>query len=99
MHYRGSEGDPLLPTSREASREVMLAPLQPTGFQHPVNFFWLQPPGHPIDAAVEGEVLQNGEVIVEGELLTHIANARSHIGSAQIRCFPRQFDMSTGGRQ
>src|SRR6185503_17335971 len=53
--------------------------------------------GHAIDAAEELEVLANGQVVVEGELLGHVPDALPHVLRAEIPPLARELDLAPGG--
>ena len=71
-----AKGEALLPAAREFGGARMPVVLQPRHGEHPVLARGLLIAGQAIDAAVEIDVLLDGEFVVEREPLAHVADAR-----------------------
>ena len=71
---RAAQGQPLLPAAREDGRRLAAVPGQPRHFDHPLLPRPFLFPRDAVDAAVEVDVLLDGEVLVEREFLAHVAD-------------------------
>ena len=67
--------DALLPATRQRARELLPAVGEPRAREHRVDPRAPGSQGHAVDARIEGEVLEDGEVLVEAEALGHVADA------------------------
>src|SRR5205807_7663737 len=85
----GPEGHTLLPSARKASRDLILLSFQPRKRQHPINFLAALARRYSVNASEEIEVLLDREVIVQRELLGHVAHALTRPTRPQIPLAPQ----------
>src|SRR5215216_5734482 len=81
MHERACEREPLLPPARQrpraATREIVNVSQVDYGLASPFQPLALQA----IDVSVEIYVLPHGQVLIEAELLRHVANVLANFVS------------------
>ena len=70
----GAEREPLLPAARELARDLLLAPLEPEPADHRLG--GARRTRQAVDARDEFKILAHGKILVEAEVLRHVANAR-----------------------
>ena len=71
---RAAERQPLLPAHGQRPRQASLASLEAGHLEHPGQAAVDRLPGQPVGAAEKADVLGDGEVLVERELLGHVAD-------------------------
>src|SRR5262249_15804677 len=69
-------GQPLAIAAREPAGQDVLAADQVGQLEHPLDAYPPLPAGDAVDGGVERDVLDRGQVVVEGEALGHVADGR-----------------------
>ncbi len=97
VHDRRAEGDPLLPAAGQARDHPVAFLLQTREPQHPVDFLVALLVRDAVHAGKEREVLGDRHVLVERELLRHVAHLPADLRRAQV--LPRTGELGhTTGR-
>ena len=99
VQHRRAEGHPLLPAPRQLAGGHVPLTLQPAAGQHPVDPLAAQGAGDGVDPGIERQVLADREVVVEGELLAHVADPAQQVPAAQPAGLPRQGHLAGAGFQ
>src|SRR5262249_27646739 len=97
VHDRRAERDTLLPSSGQASRDLVFSSLEARERQDPGNLLLALAVGNPVDAGEELEVLANRQVVVEGKLLRHVAEALSDVLGVKIAALAGQPHLAATG--
>src|SRR5208283_2586396 len=84
VHDGGAEGDTLLPASRQTAGDLVFLPFEPRERHHPAYFLVALTRGHAVDASEKTEIFSDGHIVVEGELLRHIADLLANVFRAQV---------------
>ncbi len=96
MHNCSAEGHALLPSSRQAARDLVLLSLEPRKGKHPANLFFAVLIRHAVDARKEIEVLANRQVVIQREFLRHVTDALADSFRSQISTCATQLHGSAG---
>ena len=99
VQHRAAKRQPLLPSAREFSRkpikirpetvqldDFIHAPLQPIG-------------GQAVNAPIEREILVDRQIVVQTELLRHVADAFAHFFRMRANVEPFDLRRAAGKRQ
>src|SRR5207249_9231705 len=78
VHDRRAKRHALLPPARQAARQLTALALEARELEHPALAGRPPTRRHAVDAGEEVEVLVDGEVVVERELLRHVADLLPH---------------------
>ena len=79
-----AEGHTLLPPARQTSRDLVLLALQPRKRQHPLYFLVAFALGYAVNAGEEIQVFLDRKVVVQGELLRHVADPLAYGSRPQL---------------
>src|SRR6266508_4660142 len=97
VHHRRPEGHALLPAAGQAAGDLAAAVLEAGEGEDPSLPLFAALGRHAVDAGEEVQVLDDGEVVVQGELLGHVADPLPHALRAKPAAFAGQLDVP-GGR-
>src|SRR5207249_1044809 len=78
MHNGGAEGHALLPSSRQTAGDLVLLAFETRKRQYPPDFFCAFMVGNTVYAGKKVQVVFNGKVVVQRELLGHVSDALPH---------------------
>src|SRR5579872_1444051 len=78
MHDRGAEGHALLPSSRQTASDLVLLAFETRKRQYPPDFFCAFMVRNTVYAGKKVQVVFNGKVVVQRELLGHVSDALPH---------------------
>src|SRR5689334_20467522 len=97
MHHCCAKRDPLFPAPGQTAGHEMAAPCQPREGQHPALLLGPVLERNAVDACEEIEILFDGEIIVERELLRHVSDALSNTAGAERADFTGKRTLARGG--
>ncbi len=87
VHDGSAEGDTLLPAARQTASDLVFLPFESRERQHPADFLVALTLGHSVDASEKAEILSDGHIVVERELLRHVTDLLANAFRAQVALF------------
>src|ERR1022692_34108 len=99
VHGGRAKRHALLPTARQAPRNLLLFPCQAGKRQYPLFLLRDLVFRHAIHAREEVQVLIDAQIVVQGELLRHVAHQRAHFFGSDGALFARKLRRALGGIQ
>ena len=94
MQDSRAESHALLPSARQAAGDLLAFLLQAREIQYPAFLFVELGSWHRVNPGKELQVLFNGQVVVQRELLRHVSYALAHPGRTQISTAFRESDVA-----
>src|SRR6476660_5380846 len=99
MQDRGAERNALLPAAWKTTRDLVLLPFQSREFENPALLLVAFLVGDSVHAGEKVQVLVDTQIVVERELLRHVADLLAHALGPQSAPFTRQFHCACGRRE
>src|SRR5262249_9788137 len=97
VHDRRAERDALLPPAGQAARDLLASTLEARERQDPADLLLTLAVGDSVDAGEEPEILADRQVVLERELLRHVADPLAYLFGAEVATLASQLHLAAGG--